>query len=134
MRMAMFGTPFRVYPDTAPLTALLHGDWLQTLASSTAWLEALLPNAPALARGSFLAALSGLIVVGMLACMRRREFRRPWLALGAAALLSVGMLLPHLSVLAPNGEEGGSSTQPRHYLHCSSRSRYGGRFARIARA
>jgi hypothetical protein len=104
MRMAMFGTPFRVYPDTAPLTALLHGDWLHTLASSTAWLEALLPNA--LARAAFLAALSGLIVVGMLACMRRREFRIPWLALGAAALLSVGMLLPHLSVLAPNGEEG----------------------------
>jgi hypothetical protein len=104
MRMAMFGTPFRVYPDTAPLAALLHGDWLHTLASSTAWLGAVLPNA--FGRATFLVALSGLIVVGMLICVRRREFRIPWLALGAAALLSVGMLLPHLSVLAPNGEEG----------------------------
>jgi hypothetical protein len=104
MRTAMFGTPFRVYPDTAPLAALLHGDWLHTLASSTSWLEAVLPNA--FARAAFLAALVGLLVVGMLACMRHREFRLPWLALGAAMLLSIGMLLPHLSVLAPNGEEG----------------------------
>jgi hypothetical protein len=104
LRTAIFGTPFRVYPDTSPLTALVSGEWLHTLASGGAWLDATLPVP--FARAVFLATLGALVAFGAARCLRRRQTRAAWFAIGVTALVSVGMLLPHLSVLAPNGEEG----------------------------
>ena len=43
-RIALFGTPFRVYPDSEPAAALLRGNWLTTLGSSAQWLRAALPD------------------------------------------------------------------------------------------
>ena len=102
LRAAIFGTPFQVYPGTAPLAALLHGDWLQAPASSGAWFAAVRPNP--FARTVFLTSLIGLVLVS--ACMPRRELCVPWLAIGAVALLSVGLLLPPLTALPPTGEGG----------------------------
>ncbi len=104
LRAILFGSPFRVYPDTTPLAALLRGDWLRTLASTGNWLEAALPDP--LARTVFLAALAGLLGRGAVASTRLHDVRASWLAIGATALLSVVLLLPHLSVLAPDGEGG----------------------------
>jgi hypothetical protein len=104
MRTMLFGSPFRVYPGTTPLAALLRGDWLQTLASSGGWLEAALPVSRA--HVAFLAALGGLVGRGAVVSIRRQDVRASWLAIGVVALLSVVLLLPHLSELAPDGEGG----------------------------
>lgn len=104
LRTLIFGSPFRVYPATSPLMALLTGGWLKPLASTGAWLDAALPLA--FARPVFVVALAALAAAGAAVCLRRRETRAAWLAMAATALLSVGLLLPHLVALAPNGEQG----------------------------
>lgn len=104
LRIAIFGTPFRVYPDTSPLVALFDGDWLQTLASGGTWLAAVLPVPQA--RVAFVAGMCALLTLSAAACLRTRAGRITWFAIAATALLSVGMVLPHLATLPPNGEDG----------------------------
>ncbi|MEO8739229.1 MAG: hypothetical protein ABI537_05950 [Casimicrobiaceae bacterium] len=104
LRTVIFGTPLRVYPDTAPLAALLHGDWLQTLVSGGAWLNVVLPVQ--WARVAFLAGMGMLLAVAAATCLADARARGVWLAIAVTALASVGMVLPHLATLAANGEEG----------------------------
>lgn len=104
LRTAIFGTPLRVYPDTAPLAAFLRGDWLQTLATGGAWLGVVLPVP--WARVTFVASMGVLMAVSAAMCLPDARARGAWLAIAATALASVGMVLPHLATLAANGEEG----------------------------
>ena len=102
-RAAIFGSAFRVYAGTSPLDAVLSGDALRALSSVPAWLAAALPlRWP---RVLFLASLSALVVLGAVRCLGRREMRT-WSAIAATLFLSVALLLPHVSALAPTGEQG----------------------------
>ncbi len=103
LRAEIFGTAFRVYAGTSPLYALLSGDALLAFSSIPAWLAAALPLR--LPRVLFLAALSALVVLGAVRCVGRREMRT-WCAIAATLFLSVALLLPHVSALAPTGEQG----------------------------
>jgi hypothetical protein len=102
-RVAVFGNPFRVYAGTSPLDTVLNGDALRALASVPAWLDAAL--SPAFARIAFLAASAALIVAGVVRSLMRRAAPE-WLAVATTMLLSVALLLPHVSALAPTGEQG----------------------------
>jgi len=104
MRAAIFGNPFQVYAGTSPLAALTSGAWTQSISSAGAWLDATLPLP--FARAIFMIAIAMLLVIGAIACWGHRPLWWAWLALAISALLSVALLLPHLSVLAANGEEG----------------------------
>src|SRR5438552_1699871 len=104
LRTAIFGTPFRVYPDSSPLQVLLSGDWLKPLASSGAWLDAAMPLP--LARTALLAALVVLIAMGAFASCHDTKVRGGWLAIALSAVLSIVLLLPHVAVLSSNGEQG----------------------------
>lgn len=103
LRAEIFGDPFRVYAGTAPLDTMLHGDGLRALSSFPAWLDAAL--APPSARIAFLTASVALIAVGAARGARHRMTPQ-WLAVAATGLLSVALLLPHVSALAPTGEQG----------------------------
>ena len=104
MRAAIFGSAFQVYAGTSPLEALASGAWMQAMTSAGAWVDATLPMP--FARSLFLMAIAVLLALGTVACWRRRESRASWLAVSFSALLSVALLLPHLSALAANGEQG----------------------------
>jgi hypothetical protein len=104
MRAAIFGSPFQVYAGTSPLKALVSGAWMQAMISAGAWVDATLPLP--FARALFLMAIVVLLALGTVACWRRRGSRANWLAVTTAALLSIALLLPHLSALAANGEQG----------------------------
>src|SRR5450631_3004863 len=104
LRTAIFGVPFQVYAGTSPLKALASGAWMHAMASTRAWIDAMLPLP--LARALFLIAIAVLLALGALACWRGRATRAIWLAVAASALLSVALLLPHLSALAADGEQG----------------------------
>jgi uncharacterized protein (DUF697 family) len=104
MRAAIFGNPFQVYAGTSPLAALASGAWMQSVSSAGAWLAATLPLP--FARAVFLIAIATLLVLGATTCWAHRALRAVWLAVVISALLSVVLLLPHLSVLAANGEQG----------------------------
>jgi hypothetical protein len=102
-RAAVFGSPFRVYAGTSPLDTVLNGDALRALSSVPAWLDAALT--PTVARIAFLTASAALIVVGAMSSLIRRVVSE-WLAVATTMLLSVALLLPHVSALAPTGEQG----------------------------
>jgi hypothetical protein len=104
MRAAMFGSPFQVYAGTSPVKALASGAWMQSMSSVGAWVDAALPLP--FARTLFLIATLLLLALGTLACWRRRGSRASWLAVAISTLLSIALLLPHLSALAANGEQG----------------------------
>ena len=104
MRAAIFGSPFQVYAGTSPLNALASGAWMHALSSTGAWIDAMLPLP--LARALFLSAIVVLLALGTAACWRHRASRASWLAVAISALLSIALLLPHLSELAANGEQG----------------------------
>jgi hypothetical protein len=104
MRAAMFDSPFQVYAGTSPVKALASGAWMQPMSSVGAWVDAALPLP--FARTPFLIAILVLLALGSVACWRRRASRASWLALAISTLLSIVLLLPHLSALAANGEQG----------------------------
>jgi hypothetical protein len=104
MRAAMFGSPFQVYAGTSPVKALASGAWMQPMSSVGAWVDAALPLP--FARTPFLIAILLLLALGTVACWRRRASRASWLAVAISTLLSIVLLLPHLSALAANGEQG----------------------------
>jgi hypothetical protein len=104
MRAAIFGSPFQVYAGTSPLNALASGAWIQAMSSVGAWVDATLPQP--FARALFLMATGVLLALGTAACLRRRASRARWLAVAISAILSIALLLPHLSALAANGEQG----------------------------
>jgi hypothetical protein len=104
MRAAIFGSPFQVYAGTSPLNALASGAWVSTMSSVGAWVDATLPLP--FARALFLTAIVVLLALGTAACLRHRASRVSWLAVVILALLSIALLLPHLSTLAANGEQG----------------------------
>jgi hypothetical protein len=104
LRSAIFGTPFRVYPGSSPVEALLTGAWLRPLASTGAWLEAAMPSPPA--RVAFLTTLAALIALGAFDLVERPRARGAWLAIAVTAVLSIVLLLPHIVALAANGEQG----------------------------
>jgi len=104
MRAAIFGSPFQVYAGTSPLTALASGAWIQAMSSAGAWIDATLPLP--WARALFLIAIVVLLMLGTAAWWRRRASRAGWLAVAISAFLSLALLVPHLSALAANGEQG----------------------------
>jgi len=104
MRAAIFGSPFQVYAGTSPLNALASGAWMRAMSSVGAWVDATLPLP--FARALFLMAIVVLLALGTAACWRHRASRASWLAVAISALLSIALLLPHLSGLAANGEQG----------------------------
>jgi hypothetical protein len=104
MRAAIFGSPFQVYARTSPLEALASGAWMQSMSSVGAWVDATLPLP--FARTPFLIAILMLLALGTVACWRRRASRASWLAVAISTFLSIALLLPHLSALAANGEQG----------------------------
>ncbi len=103
IRAIIFGSPFRVYAGTSPLNAVLNGDALRSLSSIPAWVDAAL--SPKYPRMAFLTASTALIVMGAANSSMRRAMPE-WLAVAATMMLSVALLLPHVSALAPNGEQG----------------------------
>jgi hypothetical protein len=103
-RIALFGTPFRVYPGTEPVAALLGGDWLTTLGSSAQWLRAELPDP--VARATFGSALAVAVVLGAAWCLAHRAYRPRWLALAGAAAVAIVLPVLQLRVLDPSGESG----------------------------
>jgi hypothetical protein len=104
LRAAIFGSPFQVYAGTSPLDALASGAWMHALSSTGAWIDAMLPLP--FARALFLVAIVVLLALGTAACWRHRASRASWPAVAISALLSIALLLPHLSELAANGEQG----------------------------
>jgi len=104
MRAAIFGSPFQVYAGTSPVKALASGAWMQSMSSVGAWVDATLPLP--FVRTLFLIAILALLALGTLACWSRRASRANWLALAISTLLSIALLLPHLSALAATGEQG----------------------------
>jgi hypothetical protein len=104
MRAAIFGSPFQVYAGTSPLNALASGAWMRAMSSVGAWVDATLPLP--FARALFLMAIVVLLALGTAVCWRHRASRASWLAVAISALLSIALLLPHLSALAENGEQG----------------------------
>ena len=104
MRTAIFGSPFQVYAGTSPLNALASGAWMSAMSSVGAWVDATLPLP--FGRAPFLMAIAVLLALGTAACWRHRASRASWLAVAISALLSIVLLLPHLSGLAANGEQG----------------------------
>lgn len=104
MRLAMFGSAIQVYAATSPLDALASGAWAGALTSAGTWIDATLPQP--LARNIFLTATGALVALGALACWRLRAARAIWIAIALSALISVALLLPHVSALAANGEQG----------------------------
>ena len=104
MRTAIFGSAFQVYAGTSPFKALASGAWMQALSSTGAWIDASLPLP--FARALFLYATLALLGLGTIASWRQRASWPTWLAVSVSAMLSVGLLLPHLPALAANGEQG----------------------------
>jgi hypothetical protein len=104
MRAAIFGSAFQVYAGTSPLKALASGQWLQAMSSVGAWVDATLPLP--FARALLLVASVVLLALGAVACWKQRASRASWLAVLLSALFSIALLLPHLSALAANGEQG----------------------------
>ena len=103
-RIALFGTPFRVYPGTEPVAALVGGDWLATLGSAAQWLQATFP-VPA-ARALLGAALAVSVGLGGAWCLAHRNGRWAWLALAGALAAAVVLPLLQLRALDPLGESG----------------------------
>jgi len=103
-RIALFGTPFRVYPYSEPVAALVGGDWLATLGSAAQWLQATLPD-PA-ARTLFGVALAVSVGLGGAWCLAHRAGRLPWLALAGALAAAVVLPLLQVRALDPLGESG----------------------------
>jgi hypothetical protein len=68
------------------------------------WIGAALPMP--FARAVFLAAIIFLLALGAAACWKSPRLRALWLAIAISAVLSILLLLPHLSALAPTGEQG----------------------------
>jgi hypothetical protein len=102
-RIVLFGTPFRVYPDSEPAAVLVGGGWIATLATSAQWLRATLPDP--VARVAFGLALAIVLVIGGAWCLAQRALRLRWLALDpqgesarlfyvAAAALALLVALP----------------------------------------
>ncbi len=104
LRAVIFGSPFQVYAGSSPLRALASGAWVPAWSAASAWVDATLPLP--FARAVFLVSMFVLLVVGMVASWRRREAWANWLAIGASALLSILLLLPHVAELAADGEQG----------------------------
>jgi hypothetical protein len=77
---------------------------MQSMSSIGAWVDATLPLPSA--RAPFLIAILALLALGAVACWKRRASRATWLAVAISTLLSIALLLPHLSALAANGEQG----------------------------
>ncbi len=103
-RIALFGTPFRVYPDTEPVAALLGAHWLTTLGSSAQWLRAEMPEP--VARAAFGWALAVALVMGGAWCLAQRVHRPRWLALAGAVAVAIVLPVLQLRVLDPQGESG----------------------------
>jgi hypothetical protein len=103
-RTVLFGSPLRVYPGAAPVSALIGGGIVATLASAGPWLAQVLPQAGArLALGISLAIA---LALGGAWCLTRHGERLRWLALAGAVVVSV--LLPLLQVRAlDDAGEGG---------------------------
>jgi hypothetical protein len=104
LRAAIFGDPLRVYPGTSPAAALLGGEWLNVVASVPPWIAALLPRP--VPRALFLIALFALAIFGAVQCWARRDTRATWCAFAATTVLSIVLVLPHLQMLSPRGEQG----------------------------
>ncbi len=104
LRTVIFGSPFRVYAGISPLDTLQSGAWLRALSTFGPWIDAALPLAAA--RAVFLAGLLALVALGAFECAGRREICVRWTAIAVTVIASVGLLLPHVSALAPNGEQG----------------------------
>jgi hypothetical protein len=104
-RIALFGTPFRVYPDTAePVAALVRGNWLATLGSSAQWLRAEMPDP--LARTAFGWAVAVALALGGAWCLAHRVHRPRWVALAGAVVVAIVLPVLQIRVLDPQGESG----------------------------
>jgi len=103
-RIAIFGSPFRVYPDAEPVASLLAGDWLTTLGSAAQWLEAALPVAAA--RRTLLVALAAALGLGGAWCLAHRAYRVRWLALVGVVALAIVLPLLQVRALDAQGEGG----------------------------
>jgi hypothetical protein len=104
LRFVLFGSMFQVYPGTHPLERLRDGSWLPTPNAGWTWLATALPNAKALVVALVLSVALALIAIANLA--RHPALRRPLIGMIGATLLSLVLLLPHLSGFPANGEGG----------------------------
>ncbi len=104
LRHAIFGNAFQVYPEAKPLERISGGEWLKTLDAARPWLEGALPSPIGLK------ATAALIIVTLLAslawALRERAAARAFVGIAGAMVVTLALLLPHLSGLSPNGEGG----------------------------
>ena len=104
LRHAIFGNAFQVYPQAKPLERISGGEWLTTLDAARPWLESALPSPIGLK------ATSALLVLTLLACLvwalRERAAARAFVGIAGTVVVTLALLLPHLSGLSPNGEGG----------------------------
>jgi hypothetical protein len=104
LRRLLFGSALQVYPGTHPLSRLRSGTWLPAPDSIWQWLSAAMPDRWTL---TALAALSiAFSALAVVAIARGRASRIALGGIGAAAAMSLLLLLPHLSGLPASGEGG----------------------------
>jgi hypothetical protein len=93
LRRIIFGDPFRFFPGSSPLSALLTGEWLASVPVMLAWAKVALPEPTP--RAVF--ATSGLVLMlcalAMTATVAEREKGRAVLALAMAVAAAFALLL-----------------------------------------
>ena len=91
VRRAIFGDPFRFFPGSSPLAALLSGEWLIQVPAMLDWTRVALPEA----RPRMLFALSGaaLAVCALAAGVADKAKARAFVALAFALLAAFALLL-----------------------------------------
>ena len=103
-RIAIFGSPVRIFADSEPVAALVGGRWLTILGSSGDWLVAEMPEPSA--RRMFGICLAITLGLGAVWCLTHRGYRLRWLALVAAVAAAVLLPLLQVQQLDSQGEGG----------------------------
>jgi hypothetical protein len=103
LRRMLFGDPFRFFPGSSPLQALLTGEWLESIPAMVPWARSALPETGVLA--VFAAAGVVVVVCAMVAGLAEREKGYTLITVLLAVSAAFGLLLPHWR-WAGNGEGG----------------------------
>ena len=102
-RRYLFGDPFRFFPGSSPLAALLSGEWLANIPGMLDWAVVALPE-PVL-RSVFAGSGLVLLLCALAAGVAERAKARALAAIAFTVLAAFVLLLPHWQ-WAGNGEGG----------------------------
>ena len=102
-RRYLFGDPFRFFPGSSPLAALLSGEWLANIPTMLDWVVVALPEPGP--RSVFAGSGLVLLLCALAAGVAERAKARALAAIAFAVLAAFALLLPHWQ-WAGNGEGG----------------------------